>query len=272
MERFWDRGFEKLRLQGIAEINLLPPSYSSMRLILTGLILVFLLSCNGSDVKKTQVQLSSRTDTISYSSIDSLKLEISNEINAFVKSGFFNKKEILENFLEMFYNETLDTAWVKQEVYSQYEQRLAEQSKWEKETDFDRLAAVFDKLNSSGIIALHKAGYTKQDGEADTEEIYEQLKVKGIKTYGYCFYHTQDMDRAIEDGNLFLAFGNLEGDGKAIEDVGKNIVVALHEKSFKTDWNGSITERIKVVGMKWQKKFDNHNCSNERAIKLLHKR
>jgi len=203
--------------------------------------------------------------------MDSLKTEIADEIKAFIKSGFFDKEETFENIHDMFYNETLDKAWVKQEIKKQYEQQLAEQATWQKETDFDRIAWVFDKLNSSGIIALHNAGYTRQDGEGDTEQIHEDLKAKGIKTRGYCFYHTQDMERAIKGDNLFLAFGDFEGNGKLGEDIGREIVAALHEKGFKTDWNGSIEKRIEVVGLKWQKRFGNDNCSNERAIKLLNR-
>jgi len=203
--------------------------------------------------------------------MDSLKIEISGEIRAFIKSGFFDKVETFENIQDMFYDETLDEAWIKQEIQTQYEQRLEEAKTWEKETDFDRLAQVFDKLNSSGIIRLHKAGNTRQDGEGDTEEIYEALKDKGIKTRGYCFYHTQDVDRAIEGDNLFLAFGAFQGDEKMGTDIGKEIVAALHGKGFKTDWNGSIEKRIEIVGIKWQKRFGNETCTNERAIALLSK-
>jgi hypothetical protein len=202
-------------------------------------------------------------------SMDSLKTEIADEINAFIKSGFFDKEETFENIQDMFYNETLDESWIKQEIDKQYEQRLAEQKTWQPVTDFDRLAAVFDKLNSSGIIALHNAGYTRQDGESDTGEIHAELEKEGIETRGYCFYHTQDMDRAIDGGNLLLAFGDFMENDKLGTDIGKEIVAALQEKGFKTQWNGSIENRIEVVGLKWQKRFGNDNCSNERAIERL---
>ena len=171
----------------------------------------------------------------------------------------------------MFYDATIDEGWVKQEIDKQFKQRLTEQNTWESETDFDRLTQVFDNLNSSGIIALHKAGNTRQDGEGDTREIYEQLKAKGIKARGYCFYHTQDMDRVIGGYNLFLAFGDFEMNDRLGTDIGEEIVVALHEKGFVTDWNGSINNRIEVVGLKWHKRLGNDNCSNEKAIQLLSK-
>lgn len=242
-----------------------------MRLILTGLILVFLFACGIHSDDKTQPQSTQAIDTTKHTSMDSLKTEISDEIKAFIKSGFFDKEETFENIQDMFYNETLDEVWIKEEIEKQYEQRLVEQNTWEKETDFERLAQVFDKLNSSGIIALHNAGYTRQDGEGDTEEMHEELEAKGIKTRGYCFYHTQDMDRAIEGDNLLLAFGDFDNDDKLGTGIGKEIVAALHEEGFKTDWSGSVETRIEVVGIKWQKRFGNENCSKERAVRLLSK-
>ena len=169
----------------------------------------------------------------------------------------------------MFYDTNLDTTWTKQEIDNQYKQRLAEQQTWEKETDFDRLAQVFDQLNLSGIIALHNAGYTRQDGEGDTQEIHEDLKAKGITTRGYCFYHTQDMDGVIDGGNLYLAFGDFDYDDQSGTAIGKEIVAALQDRGFKTNWNESIETRIEVLEIKWQKRFGNDNCSNERAVRLL---
>lgn len=72
----------------------------------------------------------------------------------------------------MYFEDTLDEPWVLQEIDKQYNQRLTEQKAWEKETDFDRLAQIFDKLNSSGIVALHYPGNTRKDGEGEAEDIH----------------------------------------------------------------------------------------------------
>lgn len=205
--------------------------------------------------------------------MDTLKDEVADEIGLLVKSGFFNKEETLEQIQDMLYDDPLDEAWIKQEIDKQYEQRLAEQNTWPKETDFDRLTQVFDHLNTSGIIALHRAGITRQDGESDTKDLHDELTLKGIKTRGYCFYHTQDMDRVIDgDNRLFLAFGDFEESDEQGTAIGKEIISALHKKGFKTNWNGSIETRIEVIDMNWQKRFGNDNCSNERAINLLSKK
>jgi hypothetical protein len=202
--------------------------------------------------------------------MEELKLEISEAITAFVKAGFHNKKEISKNIRDMFYDEELDKDWIKEEISKQYKDQSLLQKNWDKETDFDRLCRVFDKLNSSGIIALHNAGYTRQDGKDDTFEIYKELKRKNIK--GYCFYHTQDVDRVIEGENLFLAFGDFKNNDTLGAEIGKSIVLALHEEGFKVIWNESVETRIEVNNIKWQKRFGNDNCSTERTMSLLRNR
>lgn len=80
------------------------------------------------------------------------------------------------------------------------------------------------------------------------------------------------MERAIDGENLYLAFGDFDQDDKAGTAIGKEVVAALHEKRFNTEWNGSIEERIQIIGMKWQKRFGNGNTSKESAIHLLSKK
>lgn len=242
-----------------------------MRLILAALMITIGFSCSDSQSKHTQERFVKDTASSNSVGIDSLKNEIASEIDAFIESGFFNREEVLEQVEFMFYNEDLDTSWVKSAIEIKYSLRLFEQQSWEKVTDFDRLALVFDKLSSFGIIALHHAGNTKQDGESDTREIHQDLAGKGIRTRGYCFYHSQDMYRTMAGGNLLLAFGDFQQDDKLGESIGKEIVAALHERGFKTNWDGSIGNRIEVVGFKWQKRFSNADYSYERAIKLLSK-
>ena len=72
-----------------------------------------------------------------------------------------------------------------------------------------------DQLEAAGIIALHNAGYTMSDGLDDVGEVYERRKAKGLASRGYCFYHGQDVERAIVGGGLFLAFGDMRDEPEA---------------------------------------------------------
>ena len=106
---------------------------------------------------------------------DTTKGDIIEQIDVSVKSGFYDKEEILTHVEDYMYEIPFDHEWTKQQIEKAYSDRLKEQSTWSAVTDFDKLVLAFDKLNSSGIIALHNAGVTKQDGEGDSEEIHEDL-------------------------------------------------------------------------------------------------
>jgi hypothetical protein len=205
------------------------------------------------------------------SAADTLKHEIFQQIQLIIQSGFYEKEETIEIIRNTFTERPVDENWLSQEIDKRLEAQLKAQSAWPAVTDFDKLATVFDKLNASGIIALHNTGYTREDGEGDTQELHDELSKKGIRTYGYCFYHTQDMDRAIKGGNLLLAFGDFKGNDETGAAIGRQINNALQDAGFKTKWNFSVDSRIEITGFAWQKRFGNDRCSYERAVTLLMK-
>jgi hypothetical protein len=200
---------------------------------------------------------------------DSIKAEIAEHIHYYVQSGFYEREETIESIYDGFYDEAIDETWLRQRVDSEYSTRLQEQANWSAETGFDRLVKVFDQLNTSGIIALHNAGYTKQDGEGDAEDIYEELKKNGIVAKGYCYYHAQDVGRAVDDGRLYIGFGDFDDDNNKALAIGKQIADALKAQGFRLNWNKTVETRIEIINLPWQKRFGNQDCSAERAIRLL---
>src|SRR5579872_5985911 len=136
------------------------------------------------------------------------------ELTFLVRSGFYGKEEILNILSERHQDgaeqgtpfnrdETqtaLNAAWAMQ---------LAAQKNWPEETDCDRLDRVFDSLNQRGIVALQNAGYTQSDGYSEVREAYSGREDQA-KIFGYCFYHEQDLDRAMEGEGLNLAFGPID--------------------------------------------------------------
>lgn len=201
-----------------------------------------------------------------------LKQDVIDLIRQEVLFGFDNEAEILEATwdLEADYGEKLDGEWVRHMIAEYYNTRQAETNQWEKPTDFDRLAKSFDELNRAKIIALHKAGYTKQDGYSDVGEVRGHLQ-PGIEPIGYCFYHMQDLERAIdpEIRNLFLAFDDIGQDDEKAVWVGKKIVATLNKNGLKTEWNGTVDQRIEIKDIRWQKVPDGQDWGMERAIALL---
>lgn len=201
-----------------------------------------------------------------------LKEEAEEQIHKEVHFGFDSKQQIYEGILEMFYDEEeIDKNWIESKIDKQYDHNQLESKNWKRPTDFDKLVQVFDKLNEKKIIAIHKAGYTKQDGYEDINEINQQLKKYKITTRGFCFYHTQDLERAIfpETGNLYLAFdSHNQNDGEAIK-IGKEIVNLLEQYEFQIEWDGSINSRILISKINWQKIPDDKDWSLNRSINII---
>lgn len=185
-----------------------------------------------------------------------LQQEVKDTILRDVAGGFVeDEQEMFDNITDMFYGETLDEAWVKQEIAVQFAAKLKEQATWPEETDVDRLMAAFDELNEQGIIALHNAGYTRQDGESDVWDLHHQLKEDGVDSIGYCFYHAQDLERVIDGQQLYLAFGAFEAGDAAGIAVGEAVFTMLEQYEFQPVWDHSLDNRIAVPGIKWQKRI-----------------
>ena len=239
-----------------------------MRFITASILTILFFSCNNT---KHDTENSNKATVISDKAVmtDTTKNDIIEQLNISIKSGFYDKEEIFTNIEDYLYEIPFDHEWTRKQIDSAYANRLKEQTTWSAVTDFDKLVQAFDILNSSGIIALHNAGMTKQDGEGDSEEIHDDLLKKGIKTKGFCYYHWQNVERVVDDNHLYIGFDDFNNSDKDALEIGKQVATTLESKGFKLNWNKTVDTRIEITNINWQKRFGNDNCSNEKAIKLL---
>jgi hypothetical protein len=186
---------------------------------------------------------------------EDLKEEIQQQVLAEVLMGFDTKEEIGATIADLFGDEDIDQDWLQELIDELYAEHQQESSTWKRPTDFERLAAAFNTLIDQRIICLHKAGDTLQDGESDCAELITELKKKGITVKGYCFYHTQDLERAIDPQQrvLPLAFGSVAQQESETVAIGQSIVAALQEQGLDTAWDGSAAQRIEVKHIYWRK-------------------
>jgi hypothetical protein len=240
-----------------------------MRTLTIIILIISILSCNNTKQDNKAIDRKIISDTIKRSMTDTLKTEVLEQINTSIKSGFYDKDDIFNNVEDYLYEIPYDKEWTKLQIENIYAARVKEQESWEAVTDFDKLVQTFDKLNSNGIISLHNAGMTKQDGESDCQEIYQEQKKNGIVATGFCYYHWQDIERVVEDGNLFIGFGDFKDNDKDALVVGNQIASTLESVGLKLNWDKTVKTRIEIINLKWQKRFGNDNCSNDRAVKKL---
>ena len=103
-----------------------------------------------------------------------------------------------------------------------------------------RIDPVFEDLKEAGLVVLQDAGYTESDGFSDCLEEFLDRGGKKAGLHGFCFYSRQDLNRAKQSSELYLAFwGAPEGGPKDMERVGNLIVAAFQKHGFIVDWNGT---------------------------------
>lgn len=188
--------------------------------------------------------------------------------------GFENETELYDSIRDMFYDEEdFDEDWLRQTIAEKYSQLQQESVNWKRPTDFERLDQVFEALIMQKIVCLHKAGYTKQDGEGDCIEIIEKLQENGIKALGFCYYHEQDLARAVNKDNrtLLLGFDSATQDDEEALLVANMIVTALRENNFEVSWPGTVDQRIEIQNLDWRKLPDNEKRGAEQVMYMLTK-
>jgi len=178
------------------------------------------------------------------------------EIRRLVWSGFYDAPAVRDIVLEeIFQPGEIDPAWVEQHIDQEFARKLQVERAWPVVTDCDKLDRAFDELNDSGIIALHNAGYEQDDGIEDVTEVYHELGAEDSPVQGYCFYHGQDLERAVDGEGLMLSFGDILGADAKGEEIGERIVEVLHRHGLAVTWSGTIAERIELPEIQWRRRY-----------------
>jgi hypothetical protein len=155
-------------------------------------------------------------------------------------------QEMISDILEDGANEKM----LRSSVDIEFEKKLKAEKDWPSLTDVDRLDAVFKALRSKGILCLHNAGYTMSDGHCDANEEIANYP-KGT-FYGYCFYHGQDLERAVFGHGLMLAYDHVDGDVPDKYRVALSIKDELEKTGFVLEWDGSADKRINIPKFEWK--------------------
>ncbi|KZX15344.1 hypothetical protein MBCUT_15580 [Methanobrevibacter cuticularis] len=191
--------------------------------------------------------------------------EINEEIAILINSGFYSEAEILEIIEEQFIDEDISLNVITDIISKKFNEKLDIEKTWKEITDFDKLKLCFDELSQNKIIAIHNAGYDIDEGIQDAFEIYHHIKTQKLDPVGFCFYHFQDIERAIESKSLSLAFGDFEGSPKKSEEIGNSITDISRKHGFIVNWNHDINTRIEINPFYWEKRSDSQEYEMEGA-------
>lgn len=176
---------------------------------------------------------------------------VADSIDNWVRAGFYTHDDI-EQMVDDIIEEDVDADEMKSLIGPKLRAKLREERSWPAVTDCDRLDQVFYALHEQGICSLANAGYTMSDGYSDVSEAVADAP-DGHYT-GFCFYHGQDVERAIEGEGVMLAFGDLGDDAARSVQVGQVIVDALKLAGFQADWDGTTQTRINLPVFDWKRR------------------
>lgn len=117
--------------------------------------------------------------------------------------------------------------------------------------DSDRLDAAFATLCARGVLARQGVGWSTREGLTLVLEEAHALRQRGADARGYAFFCDQEIDAAIEDDRLHVAFGAVSGQRDASRAVGDEVVVALREAGLAVRWDGDRAKEILVEPFRW---------------------
>ena len=172
-------------------------------------------------------------------------------IRTWVKSGWYTPEEV-ERRLEDIVEEDDVVDALRQFAQAEVRAQDALEAAWPSETDCDRIDRAFAAISSERIVALQNAGYTMSDGHSDVGEVLAPHPTGTFR--GYCFYHGQDLERAVHTGQLYLAYADLRDTPQGKLAIGRVVVEAFRKQGFVCEWNEDVDKRILVTGIDWKRR------------------
>ncbi|MGO2008558.1 DUF6891 domain-containing protein [Vreelandella alkaliphila] len=182
--------------------------------------------------------------------VDQYTLDI---VKTLVWGGFHAREDIQEEISDLL-EEEADEDMLRESVNSEFKKKHEAEKTWPRVTDLDRLDSAFQALRDRGVLCLHYAGYTMSDGHADSSEALNEYP-KGT-FFGYCFYHGQDVERAVSGAGLMLAYDHVNGDVPEKIKVAQTIQQELERAGFNLDWDGTANQRINIPAFDWKHRSD----------------
>lgn len=191
--------------------------------------------------------------------------ELSERLRLAVTGGYDSADQIVEDLVELFeYDPDADdfvaglgaplVDHVTELVTAALDDHLAREATFPAVTDCDRITAAFATLEGSGIVTGEDVGVTMSDVRDDLGEALRAARDRGEQARGWVGFHRQDVDRVVDTGVLFLAFGTPTDDDDAYRAIGREVAHALSAAGFQVAWDDDPNRRIELPGLTWQRR------------------
>ena len=185
------------------------------------------------------------------------RADISAVITRLVWGGFDTKDDIRDAAIYQTQppvQSKADLKWLDSHIEAEWSKKRAAEATWPARTDFDRLDDVFKVLRADGLLALHNAGNTQSDARDDASEEWHRLGGAKSGLKGFIFYHGQDVERVIADGDLYIGFSTLPDSTVTALAIAQLTASALKKAGFKVTAPPDVHTRILMSGIDWKKR------------------
>lgn len=164
-------------------------------------------------------------------------------------------REKLEGVVKQVDDDDPDIGRIEQLMAEELALKAAYEKTFPEVTDCLRLTTAFEALTARGIISIERPGFDITDGWERFHEIAEDWAEQGATApRGGCFYHEQDLNRALQGEGLSICFGHVEEEEGVDHALGREIVEVLRQHGLVVQWDGDPDVRP-MVTLKWQRHY-----------------
>lgn len=128
-------------------------------------------------------------------------------------------------------------------------ERVAEQARWEGETDPERLTRAFTALGEAGITARENFACCRACGGSEIQD----EAAPGDR--GFVYFHSQCTDSAAAGQGLMLLFGGFDGSSTTTAAIGREVVAALDAVGLPSVWDHDPTRAVTVTPLDWRRRL-----------------
>ncbi|WP_331734955.1 hypothetical protein OG379_39760 (plasmid) [Streptomyces sp. NBC_01166] len=179
------------------------------------------------------------------------RVELEKRVREVLVGGYASRAELAELAEEYLVKDRRPVSREQAEVLADqlWLERVAEQAKWQRETDPERLTRAFTALQEAGITARENFTCCRSCGQSEIGGEGEP------NARGFVYFHTQCTDSAAAGHGLMLLYGGFDDSSETTAAIGHEVVAALEAVGLHTEWDHDPGRAITVTPLDWRRRL-----------------
>jgi hypothetical protein len=170
------------------------------------------------------------------------------DIQRMVAAGFDSPKDIVSRALAFSDGHELGVLYPIAERLTReaIATHLAAQERWPAVPNCDLLDRAFEELGRAGVVSRQHCSCCHSCGRNEILGEISAAREDGLEVRGYTLDHIQCIKSAVEGWKLDLYYGAVEKGEEPVLRVAHEIVDALRRQGLRTEWDGTLSNAIRV--------------------------